>query len=136
VFTFRRPIRFAEVDAAGLVFFPRVHEYCHDALEALFAALPGGYAAFVADRGLGVPTVRLETDFRAPLRYGDVACFETTVERVGRTSITFHHRIRRDADGVVAADVRHVVVVVQLGTLTPIHVPDDVRQLLEQGHGH
>jgi 4-hydroxybenzoyl-CoA thioesterase len=132
VFVFRRPVRFAEVDAAGIVFFPRYHEYCHDALEAFFGELPGGYAALFRERDLGVPTVHLETDFKSPLRYGDVARFEMAIERVGRTSLTFHHTIRREADGVIAATVRQVVVMTRISTLTPIPVPDDVRALLDR----
>jgi 4-hydroxybenzoyl-CoA thioesterase len=132
VFVFRRPVRFAEVDAAGLVFFPRYHEYCHDALEAFFGELPGGYAALFRQRDLGGPTVHLETDFRSPLRFGDVARFDITIERVGRTSLTFHHAIHRESDGIVAATVRQVVVMTQISTLTPIPVPDDIRALLEK----
>ena len=131
MFVFRRPVRFAEVDAAGLVFFPRYHEYCHDALEAFFGELPGGYAALFRERDLGVPTVHLETDFKSPLRYGDVARFEMAIERVGRTSLTFHHTIRRESDAIVAATVRHVVVMTRISTLTPIPVPDDIRELLD-----
>ena len=131
MFVFTRAVRFAEVDAAGLVFFPRYHEYCHDALEALFGELPGGYAHLFRARDLGVPTVRLETDFTAPLRFGDVARFEITVERVGRTSLTFRHVIYRAHDRVVAATVRQVVVVARISTLTPVAVPDDIRRLAE-----
>jgi YbgC/YbaW family acyl-CoA thioester hydrolase len=130
MFAFRRPVRFAEVDAAGLVFFPRFHEYCHDLLEALLAELPGGYPDMVRHRDLGIPTVRLETDFTAPLRFGDVACFETTVERIGRSSITFRHVIRREADGAIVATVRHVIVTARISTLTAVPVPDDIRALL------
>jgi 4-hydroxybenzoyl-CoA thioesterase len=130
VFVFRRPVRFAEVDAAGLVFFPRYHEYCHDALEAFFGELPGGYAGLFRERDLGVPTVHLETDFRSPLRFGDVARFEIAIERMGRTSLTFHHTIRRESDALVAATVRHVVVMTQISTLTPIPVPGDIRELV------
>jgi 4-hydroxybenzoyl-CoA thioesterase len=132
VFVFRRPVRFAEVDAAGIVFFPRYHEYCHDALEAFFGELPGGYAALFRERDLGVPTVHLETDFRSPLRFGDVARFEIAIERVGRTSLTFHHTIRRESDALIAATVRHVVVMTQISTLTPIPVPGDIRELLSK----
>jgi 4-hydroxybenzoyl-CoA thioesterase len=135
VFFFRRPVRFVEVDAAGIVFFTRQHEYCHDALEALFGELPGGYAALFAHRGLGIPTVHLETDFNSPLRFGDVARCEIAVERIGRTSLTFSHIIRRESDGVVAATVRHVVVMTQISTLTPVPVPSDIRELLDKYAG-
>ena len=129
-FVLRRPVRFAEVDAAGLVFFPRFHEYCQDVLEALFAALPGGFARLLRERDLGLPTVHLETEFQSPLRYGDTARIETTVERVGRSSVTFRHVIRRDADGTVSALVRHVTVTARVSSLSAVPVPDDIRELL------
>ncbi|MEZ4392295.1 MAG: thioesterase family protein [Polyangiales bacterium] len=131
MFVFDRPVRFADVDAARIVFFARFLEYCHDALEALFAPLEGGYAAMINRRDLGVPSVRVEVDYRAPLRYGDTARVETRVERVGRTSIVFVHTLRRLADSVECAVVRQVVVTTTLSTLRPVPVPDDLRALLE-----
>lgn len=133
MFVFERPVRFADVDAARILFFARHLEYCHDALEALFAPLPGGYAAMINERDVGVPSVHIEIDYRAPLRYGDVARIETVVERLGAKSVTFHHTLRRGSDGEVCATVRQVVVTSKLATLTSIPVPDDVRALLE-GH--
>jgi 4-hydroxybenzoyl-CoA thioesterase len=132
MFTCRRPVRFAEIDAAQIVFFARVLEYCHDALEALFAALPGGYPRLTMSRDLGIPTVHVEMDFTAPLRYGDVARLETTVLAIGRTSVTLSHVIRRDADGLCCATVRHVIVITRLSTLAPQPIPEDVRALLEE----
>lgn len=133
MFVFHRPVRFADVDAARIVFFARYLEYCHDALEALFAPLPGGYSAMINDRDVGVPSVRIEVDYRAPLRYGDTARIETVVEKVGNTSVVFVHTLRRDADGTECARVRQVVVTAKLSTLTPLAVPDDVRALLAAG---
>ena len=79
-----------------------------------------------------MPTVHLETDFRQPLRFGDVARFDIAIERIGRTSITLHHTIRREADDTVAAEVRQVVVLTRISTLTPIPVPRDILALLEK----
>lgn len=130
MFVFDRPVRFADVDAARIVFFARFLEYCHDALEALFAPLEGGYSAMINRRDLGVPSVRVEVDYRAPLRYGDTARVETEVERVGRTSIVFVHTIRRLEDSVECAVVRQVVVTTSLSGMRPVPVPDDLRAVL------
>jgi 4-hydroxybenzoyl-CoA thioesterase len=130
MFVLDRPVRFADVDAARIVFFARYLEYCHDALEALFAPFPGGYAAMINDRHVGVPSVRVEIDYRAPLRYGDVARIETAVERLGTKSITFLHTLKRASDGEVCASVRQVVVTADLRTITALEVPPDVRALL------
>lgn len=130
MFVFDRPVRFADVDAARIVFFARHLEYCHDALEALFAPLPGGYAAMINDREVGVPSVKIEVEYHAPLRYGDTARIETVVERLGAKSVTFRHAIKRARDGLACATVRQVVVLSDLRTLTSIAIPDDVRALL------
>jgi 4-hydroxybenzoyl-CoA thioesterase len=132
MFVFQRPVRFGDVDAARLVFFPRFLEYCHDALEALFAHLDGGYPRLTQDRGVGIPTVHVECDFHAPLRYGDVARLEIDVLALGRASVTVRHTIKRDADGAVCAVVRHVFVTAALATLAPVPIPDDVRDLLSR----
>ena len=55
-----RPVRFADVDAARIVYFARYLDYCHDAIEALFGGLPGGYAHLTMARDVGVPSVRVE----------------------------------------------------------------------------
>ncbi len=129
-FRYERPVRFADVDAARIVFFARYLDYCHDAIEALFNELPGGYAHLTMVRDVGVPSVRVEVDYRAPLRYGDVALIDVTVERVGEKSVTLRHELTRKADGVPVATVRQVVVTARLSALGGIPVPDDVRALL------
>ena len=131
MFVFLRPVRFADVDAARIVFFARYLEYCHDALEALFAPLPGGYSAMINDRDVGVPSVRIEVDYRAPLRYGDTARICVQVEQVGTTSCTFRYDMYRAADGTKAASVRHVVVHADLQKLAKLPFDAELRALLE-----
>jgi 4-hydroxybenzoyl-CoA thioesterase len=127
---YERPVRFAEVDAARIVFFSRFLEYCHDALEDLFAGLEGGYPGLTMGRGLGIPTVHLTVDYRGPLRYGDTALVDVVVERVGNTSVTFLHRITRKSDGALCAELRHVVVLARLDAMAPTGLPEDVKALL------
>jgi 4-hydroxybenzoyl-CoA thioesterase len=131
MFHFRRPVRFADVDAARIVFFARYHDYCHDALEGLFEALEGGYPRLTMERDVGIPTVRLDTTYKAALRYGDVALFEIDVLRVGRSSVKVRHTVRRERDREVCATIEQVFVTVSMSTLEPLPLPDDVRAVLE-----
>jgi 4-hydroxybenzoyl-CoA thioesterase len=128
---FDRPIRFDEVDAAGIVFFARFLQYAHEAMDHLFAPLEGGYAALILERRVGLPAVRIEVDFKAPLRYGETVRIETSVSRVGRRSAALRYRMLRARDGVLSADLRHTVVTTDLATLTSCPMPDDVRALLD-----
>ncbi len=132
MFRYERPVRFAEVDAARMVFFGRFCDYCHDALEALFDAVEGGYPRLTMVRDVGIPTVHIDLDFRSPLRYGDVAEVEVEVLRIGARSVTFRHTLRRQADGVVCAVARHVVVTARISAIETVPIPDDVRAVLER----
>ncbi len=126
-----RPVRFEEVDAAQIVFFPRFLSYCHEAMEALFDGVDGGYVHLIRDRKIGVPAVHIECDFKHPLRYGDVARIETTVAKLGRTSVSFRYAIMRASDGTPVATITHVCAVSDLVLLKAIPIPDDVRAALE-----
>ncbi len=127
-----RAVRFEEVDAAGIVFFPLFLNFCHEALAELFGALEGGYVRFVTERRLGVPTVHVEADYRAPLRYGDVAHIELTVLHVGSRSFTLRYDITRAADGLPVAEVKHVVATTDLNAMRAVPIPSDVRAVLER----
>jgi 4-hydroxybenzoyl-CoA thioesterase len=130
VFEHRIDVTWGECDIAGLAYFPRLLDWCHRALEALFGGLPGGYAGFTGPRRMGIPTVRLTGDFRAPVRYGDRVVVRVRVQKTGRSSITFEHEVVREADGALCASFEHVVAVCALDGLRAVEIPDDVRALL------
>ena len=128
---FQRPVRFEDVDAAGIVFFARFFNYCHEAMEAFFAGVQGGYVGLVMGRHEGFPAVRVECDYLAPLRYGDTARICVQVEQVGTTSCTFRYDMYRAADGTKAVSVRHVVVHADLQKLAKLPFDAELRALLE-----
>ncbi|MFQ5689742.1 MAG: acyl-CoA thioesterase [Gemmatimonadota bacterium] len=73
---------------------------------------------------------RIEIDYRREVRHGDDIRLRTEVERVGRTSLTLHHRFERIDDEVpLVAEAR--VVIVWIGQDgRPAPVPDEVRERL------
>ncbi len=131
MFVYEKAVRFEDVDAARIVFFARFLSYCHEAMEALLAPIDGGYASLVVDRHIGLPSVRVEADFVSPLRFGDVARIEVTVEHIGRTSCTFRYAMTNAKSGVHVARIRQVVVLSDLRELKKVAIPDDVRAVLE-----
>lgn len=126
-----RAVRFEEVDAAGIVFFGRFMEYCHEAMERFFDGVEGGYVALITKRRIGFPAVHIDATWKAPLRYGDAMRIEVTVAKVGTTSSTFRYRFLRARDGVECAIVEHVTVCSKLDTMEKIALPDDCRALLD-----
>jgi 4-hydroxybenzoyl-CoA thioesterase len=132
VFVYERAVRFEDVDAARIVFFPRFLAYCHEAMEAMLASLDGGYASLVVDRQIGMPAVRVEADFESPLRFGDTARIGVLVEHIGRTSCALRYEIFEKKSGMLAARVRHIVVLSDLRVVKKVPIPDDVRAVLER----
>jgi len=127
---YERHVRFEEVDAAGIVFFGRFANYCHDAMERFFDALPGGYPSLIMQRKIGFPAVHVTSDFKAPIRYGDIARITGTVTKLGTTSCHFSFAITRASDGLDVATMSHVHVCTELTTMTKLPLPSDVRAAL------
>lgn len=128
---YERPVRFEDVDTAGIVFFGKFLGYCHEAMEVLFDGTDGGYAHLITKRKIGFPAVKVVAEYKSPLRYGDVMRIAVTVPHVGNTSATLRYRFTRTSDGAHVADIDHVVVCSDLTTVTKLSLPPDVRRVLE-----
>lgn len=132
---YERPIRFDEVDPAGIVFFARYANFAHEAIESFFADLEGGYPALIQKRRIGLPSVRLEADFRSPLRYGDKLRVETSCTKLGTTSATLTHEMKNADTLELCAVVRQIVVTVALDSFRATAMPADVRAKLQENLG-
>jgi len=135
---FRTPlrIRFGDLDPAGIVYFPRYGHLCHVAMEEFFHGAVGiDYPALLSGHGLGFPAVRLETDFRRPLRYGDEVEIEVAVTRVGSTSVEWRYRFLHRGVDAPAAECRIVTVCVDMGRFEKVPVPAWLAERLRAGAG-
>lgn len=96
MFSTTTQIRFAHVDAAAIVFYPRYFEMLNAAVEDWFAAMGHDFRTLHVDRGLGTPTVKLETEFLSPSELGDMLAIEIEPREVGRSSCTFTYLFTGD----------------------------------------
>ena len=137
-FVFRAPVRFDDVDHAGIVYYPRFFHLFHLAFEELWRERLGARAYVdLLDRDkVGFPAVRAECDYTLPLRFGDTAEIELTIARLGTKSVTFHYRVFRAAEPerelarALAADGTVVAAITDLSRFIAIPIPDRVRVLL------
>lgn len=137
-FRYRMPVRFADVDHAGIVYYPVFFHYFHVAFEELFRERMGPrvYVDLLDRERIGFPAVSSRCDFRAPLRFGDTVEVELAVERLGDKSITFRYRIWKAAEGdragdQLAAEGQTVCAVVDLAAFRAIAIPEKLRRTLE-----
>jgi 4-hydroxybenzoyl-CoA thioesterase len=93
-------IEFNHCDPAGIVFYPRYFEMTNSVVENFFADVVGfPFRRITMEEGRGIPTVRIEIDFRAPSRLGDRVVFTLDILRIGSRSATVRI-VGRGDDGV------------------------------------
>jgi len=135
-FVYAFPVRFADVDHAGIVYYPRFFHFFHAAFEELWRARLGSraYVSLLDDDRVGFPAVAASCAFTAPLRFGDTVEVALTVAKLGGKSIVFRYAVDRAADAKVArvACARGEVTcaVVDLVRFTAIAVPERIHALL------
>ena len=95
-------VRWSDVDAAGIVFYPRFFEWYDLACEALFASLGLPWPRLFPEHGIvGVPIVESGSRFTSPARYGDTLAIRAAVAWV--RSKTFRMEYGISVDGRLCA---------------------------------
>lgn len=122
-------VRFGDLDAAGIAYYPNLVNFLHEALEDFFAGHVGRTYPEVFGAGLASPTVKVEMEFLSPVRYGDRVAIAVVVEHVGRTSIRMRYEGSVGERRVFVA--RNTMVTVDVGSFRPRPVPDWLRERLE-----
>lgn len=129
IFRRERLIRFSDCDPAAIVFYPQYFVMFNGLVEDWVDALGVGYQRLVIQRRVGLPTVRLEADFRAVSRMGDRVMLSLAVERLGGRSLTLGLRCE-GAEGDLRMNVRQVLVTTSLDSHRAIEVPADLRDAI------
>ncbi|HLL71353.1 MAG TPA: thioesterase family protein [Pyrinomonadaceae bacterium] len=132
-FTTRITVRFGDTDPAGLVYYPNIFHYFHIALEEFFAARCGiSYRKLLTDERIGFPTVKTETQFFAPLVYGDSVDVEIFVSETRNSSATFEYSARRASDQTLCARATQIHVAMNLDTRRALRIPDKYRRAFDE----
>lgn len=129
-FDSQHKVRFADIDRAGIVYYPRFFDFWHRAFEDFFTEEVGvPYHQLIDGRRVGFPIVHVESDFRVPLQHGDLVTVRLTAVRVGARSLTLRYRTLRAAEQL-AAEGTLVHACVDMDRFVAVGVPDDVRAAL------
>lgn len=127
----RRPVRFQDVDAAGIVFFARAFDMVHDVYVEHLRERGVSMARVLEEGPWVMPLVHAEADYKAPMKFGEDVLVELMRVELGATSYTLHARIRAaDKPARVHCAVRTVHVVVDRRDFRPIPVPEPLREAL------
>jgi len=125
-----RRVRFADVDPAGIVFYPRYFEMINGMIEDWFdEGLGYGFDAMIVNGPHGVPLAHMDAEFKAPSRLDDMLDFTLAVRGLGRSSIKLTLTARCGSD--VRMIARPTLVFIDGPANKPIAIPPDLRARMQ-----
>ena len=120
-------VRFGDVDAAGIAYFPSIYNMMHDTFEDLWTQHVGvPYAELLMKQRLGFPLVRSEVDFSKPLHFGDRPRVVVTCQSVGRSSLRLRYRFF--LGDVLALDARMTTACIDMDKMKSRSIPQAYRE--------
>lgn len=122
------PIRFGQVDQAGIIYYPELFNAFHHGVESLLESVNLNLHELVVGEGTGMPIVHAEADYLQPIRYGSTVQIEIAVE-LGASSITFVGVGYEDGDKMFSVQQKHAMV--DMETFESIQVPKRIRSALD-----
>lgn len=88
MFTYQRTIYLKDTDATGVLFFANQLEIALEAFEECLMQKGSSLRKMLEKGEFLMPIVRVESDYKAPLRVGDVIEVTAKVKQIGTSSFT------------------------------------------------
>lgn len=132
-------VPFGHCDIAGIVYTPRVSEYCMEAAEQFLKQEVGLDWAQINREGLfSNPVMRLAVDFKQSMQIGDRLQLSVIVERLGRSSFTLQITGSRSDEAAITRcfTAELVLAIVDLKAAQSIPIPAQFRERLQQFAQH
>src|SRR5262249_50529143 len=124
--------RFQDIDAAGIVFYPRFFEYFHDAYVAFLDGRGVLLADAIRENRWKAPLRHVEADYFKPLRFGDPFEVGLVGVVIVGSDVTVGYRVARPDGGELVAVGQTLHTWVDAPTFRRMKaLPDDVRRALD-----
>lgn len=127
VFAVTRRVSWGDCDPAGILYTPRVFDFCTEAIERWYAGPMGADWPTMNRRdNMGSPTVHAECDYLAPMPPGLELSVRVLVAKVGTSSINFEIE-GVAADGAVHFRARYVACITDFAQSRAVPIPEPLR---------
>lgn len=123
-------VAWGDCDPAGILYTPRVFDYCNETLEGWYRDVLGSPWIEMVKAGTGSPMVHVECDFVRPMAPDLELAVSVRIERLGSASITFLiDGLGPDGDPYFRA--KYVVCLTDFTAAKPIPIPAHLRERAE-----
>jgi 1,4-dihydroxy-2-naphthoyl-CoA hydrolase len=110
LFSYDRTVRFADTDAAGVVYFAKVLQMCHEAYEESLAAADIKLQTFFQDTSTAIPIIHAEVDFFRPMYWGDKLLIQLTPQLLNEKTFALNYQIIKDSSQYACAQTKHICI--------------------------
>ena len=122
-----RPVEFPMVDLANIAYFPRIYDLAHRVFEACWPEMCGvDYPTVLGEIKVGFPVINITSDFKAPMRYGDLISAHISISHIGTTSLVWEYRFINQHSHLVWTSSQ-TTVCVNMDTLKPTPIPERLK---------
>jgi 4-hydroxybenzoyl-CoA thioesterase len=128
-FKISKPMRFGDCDLTGIAYHPAYLSYLVDVNEAMFASFGVTWKELMFERHLGLPSVKMNIEFKKPAVYGDTLDFAVHVKRIGKSSLDLYTVVTVDGD--IIWTIEQLIVMTSTKDHKSHPWPDDCRAGLE-----
>lgn len=129
-FVHRHTVRFQDIDAAGIAYFPTIISYFHDAYVAFLGASGVDLAELLRAGEQLIPIRHAEADFLRPIRFGEALEVELVRRVDGPHEVTLYYRVMGSGEAKAVGSTVHVFV--DRGTFQRTHAPAELQRALSR----
>ena len=134
-FEVRDRVRWSDCDPFGIIYYGAYVRLFQVAEEELFRSCGLPFSELRVNRGVWIPRKALQMEFHSPAQLDEAVITSVWFSRIGTTSITMQFEVFRADDRLHRASGTLTVVSVGKAKMTPLPLPDEVRQMLSRHAG-
>lgn len=130
MFITHNKVRMHDTDMAGILYFPKIYRFVHEALEDLTEKEGFDFEHILTQEDFVFVIVHSEADYLQSLKVGDVLEVHIGVERIGSSSFTMLYHIYRNNEMVGISKTIHCCLSAK--ERAKVQVPERFRKMLEK----
>jgi 1,4-dihydroxy-2-naphthoyl-CoA hydrolase len=121
-FNYSRTVRFADTDAAGVVYFANVLTMCHEAYEESLSQGNIDLKTFFAQNAIAIPIIHAEVDFLAPIYCGERIEIKVSSKLINEKIFELNYQIVKGSSQIAQAQTRHICIETRSRKTKPLPV--------------
>jgi 1,4-dihydroxy-2-naphthoyl-CoA hydrolase len=132
-FIYNRTVRFADTDAAGVVYFANILSICHEAYEESLEVSGLNIKDFFTNPSVALPIIHSSVDFFRPIFCGDWLAVKLIPQKLDDYKFEINYEILLADVVVTKAITRHVCI--DANTRGKRELPEEIITWLEENGG-